>query len=180
MRSSRRRWSPVSFVRPGSPGCRLNGPRDGGCEPAQPACARGRRRPASRRRLLVAGFVVLFAYLPHWIVGDDYTRFDDIERLLHRGELSDSRYSLVMPLVSAPLLLIGEVVRSPAWWASRFNVVVVAAGALIALPAPARPGRSRFAAQLLLVLLFASLLTNRLRDYNAEVFTGTLFALGLI
>src|SRR4051794_22110862 len=145
--------------------------------------SRLRERPTSAgvdTVLLIAGFAVLFAYRPHWIVGDDYTRFDDIERLLHRGELSDSRYSLVMPLVSAPLLLIGEIVRSPAWWASRFNVVLVAAGALIAYRLLRDRVDRGLLRKLLLVLLFASFLTNRLRDYNAEVFTGTLFALGLI
>ena len=65
---------------------------------------------------------------PHALAGDDLIRFDDIERLLHDGDLSDSKFSLVMPLASAPFLLPGEVVASPRWWAARFNVIVVAVG----------------------------------------------------
>src|SRR5207245_124430 len=84
---------------------------------------RTRRSLASSRRvtlveggLLVVGFVVLFVLLPHQLMGDDFTRFSDVERLIHHGELSDSRFSLVMPLFSVPVLLIGEVLRTPEWW----------------------------------------------------------------
>jgi len=130
--------------------------------------------------LLVVGFLVLFVLLPHELKGDDFARFNEVERLLHHGELSDDRYSLVMPLVSAPFLLLGEVVRSPMWWAAHFNVIVVAVGALLFL----RLFRGRVDGALLrrflLILLFASLLTNRLRDYNAEVLTATLVSLGLV
>jgi hypothetical protein len=130
--------------------------------------------------LLVGGLAVLFFLLPHALAGDDLTRFDDIERLLHDGDVSDSRFSLVMPLVSAPFLLLGEVVASPEWWAARFNVIVVAVGLLVGF----RLVRTRIDEGLLrqfaLVLLFASLLTNRLRDYNAEVLTATLVAIGIV
>ena len=57
------------------------------------------------------------------------------------------RYSLVMPLVSSPLLLLGEAVRSPEWWAAHFNVFVVAAGAVGRLRPPPRPRRRQPAAK---------------------------------
>jgi hypothetical protein len=130
--------------------------------------------------LIVSGLLVLVAFLPHALAGDDKTRFADIEQLLHHGHASDSRYSLVMPLLSAPFLLLGEIVGSPAAWAARFNVLVVALGLLVAF----RLLRGRIDHRLLrtaaLVLLAASFLTNRLRDYDAEVLTTTLVVLGLI
>jgi hypothetical protein len=130
--------------------------------------------------LLVVGFGVLLVLLPHSLMGDDFARFTDVENLLHHGHLSDSRYSLVMPLVSVPLLLVGEVLRTPEWWAAHFNLFVVAAGALLLfwiLRDRVDRGQLRKA---LLVLLFASLLTNRLRDYNAEVLTATLVTIGIV
>jgi hypothetical protein len=130
--------------------------------------------------LLVGGLAVLFFLLPHGLAGDDLTRFDDIERLLHHGDLSESRFSLVMPLVSAPFLLLGEVVASPEWWAARFNVIVVAIGLVVAFPLLRTRIDERLFRQFALVLLFASLLTNRLRDYNAEVLTATLVAIGIV
>ena len=85
-----------------------------------------------------------------------------------------------MPLLSSPFLLLGSLLGSPEWWAARFNVIVVAAGSYLAW----RLVRDRIDAtlyrRLLLVLLFASYLTNRLRDYNAEVLTATLIALGIL
>jgi hypothetical protein len=136
--------------------------------------------PVAETALLLAGFALLFAYLPHGLVGDDFTRFRDIEDLLHHGKLSDSPFSLVMPLFSTPFLLLGEVVRSPEWWASRFNAIVVGTAALAVfclLRGRVDPSLLR---RLLLILLFASFLTNRLRDYNAEVLTSTLVAVGLL
>ena len=130
--------------------------------------------------LLVVGFVVLFVLLPHQLMGDDFTRFSDVERLIHHGELSDSRFSLVMPLFSVPVLLIGEVLRTPEWWAAHFNVIVVAVVSLLTLLLLRDRGDLRHLRRVLLILLFASFLTNRLRDYNAEVLTATLVALGLV
>lgn len=132
------------------------------------------------RVLIVAGFGVLFFLLPHALVGDDNQRFSDIELLLHHGRLSDSRYSLVAPLLSVPVLALGSVVESPAWWAARFNVIVVAAA--VAVSCWLLRGRvdPRLLRLVVLVLLFASFLTDRLRDYNAEVVTAALVTVGII
>lgn len=130
--------------------------------------------------LIAVGFVVMFAVLPHALANDDVTRLSDIELLIHHGGLSSSRYSLVMPIVSSPLLLIGELVKTPAWWAERFNVVAVASGALVVwrLLRPTVDARSM--RLVLLVLVYASFLTNRLRDYNAELLTATLVTVGIV
>jgi len=115
------------------------------------------RTAAVERALLLVGFLVLFALLPHGLAGDDFTRFADIEQLLHHGSLSNSRYSILMPLISAPVLLVGEIVRSPEWWAARFNVIVVAAGALVVFRLLRDHVDRRVLRQALLLLLFASL-----------------------
>ena len=88
--------------------------------------------------------------------------------------------SLVMPLFSLPLLLVGEVVRTPEWWAARFNVILVAVAAALMLFLLRDRGDLRQLRRVLLILLFASFLTNRLRDYNAEIFTAALVAIGLV
>jgi hypothetical protein len=130
--------------------------------------------------LIVAGFAVLLVLLPHTLGSDDKIRFGDIEQLLHHGKLSDSKYSLVMPLVSSPFLLLGELIGSPEGWAARFNVIVVAVGSGVAFGLTRGHADPRVLRKTVLVLLFASLLTERLRDYNAEVLTATLVAVGLL
>lgn len=116
----------------------------------------------------------------HQVLGDGIYRFRDIQNLLYHGHLTYSHFSLVMPLASVPFLLLGHLVESQEWWAARFNVIVVAAGALAAwrlLRGRADPALLR---RTLLMLLAASLLANQLRDYNAEVFSGALVALGIL
>ena len=138
------------------------------------------RRAAFETALIVVGFFVLLFVLPHELNGDDTIRFYDIEQLIHHGHLTDSKFSLVGPLASAPLLLLGEVVSSPAWWAGRFNLFVVAAGlvaAYVFTRGRIAPGLFRTFA---LILLFASFLTDRLRNYGAEPFTAALFVLGAL
>ena len=139
-----------------------------------------RRSAVLERGLIVAGFGVLFFFLPHALAGDDNQRFSDIELLLHHGRLSDSKYSLVMPLLSVPVLLLGNVVESPLWWAARFNVIVVAAGVAVSCWLLRGRADPRLLRLIVLVLLFASYLTDRLRDYNAEVLTATLVTVGII
>lgn len=138
-----------------------------------------RRRAQLETGLIVVGFLVLFCLLPHQLRNDDRVRLHDIEQLLH-GHLTHSKYSLVMPLVSAPMILLGNLTGMTVGWALHFNAVVVAAGVLIAyrlLRGRVDPRMFRLS---VLVLLFASFLTGRLRDYDVEVLTATLVALGII
>jgi hypothetical protein len=138
------------------------------------------RHAVLERGLVVAGFGVLFFLLPHSLVGDDTQRFSDIEQLLHHGRLSKSKYSLVMPLLSVPVLELGNVVESPAWWAARFNVIVVAATVAVSFWLLRGRADPRLLRLIVLVLLFASFLTDRLRDYNAEVMTASLVTVGIV
>ena len=131
--------------------------------------------------LIVGGLFVLFFLLPHGLFGDDLVRFDDLEQLLHSGHLTKSHYSLTMPISSVPVLSLGKLVESRTWWAARFNVIVVADRGARRVPAASRADRSAaLPARPARPLLFASFLTNRLRDYSPEVLTATLVSLGII
>jgi hypothetical protein len=128
----------------------------------------------------VAGFAIVFFVSGHEVLGDGLTRLSDVQNLIYNGYLTDSRYSLVMPLASVPVMLVGHVVESQEWWAARFNVIVVAVGALLAwrlLRGRTDPGLLR---RTLLLLLGASLVAHELRGYDAEVFSATLVTLGVL
>jgi hypothetical protein len=129
--------------------------------------------------LLAGGFLVLFLVLPHALEGDDFTRYDDLQQLLDHGRLTDGKLSLLMPLASAPVVLLGRVVESQIWWAARFNVLVVAAAALVVGALLRDRVSGTVLRRALLVLLFASLLTNRLRAYDAEVLSAALLTVGI-
>ena len=138
------------------------------------------RRSLFEGGLLAAGFLIVFFVAGHEVLGDGIYRFRDIQNLLYHGHLTYSHFSLVMPLASVPFLLLGHVVESQEWWAARFNVIVVAAGALVAWRLLRGRADLALLRRTLLLLLAASLLANQLRDYNAEVFSATLLVLGIL
>jgi len=130
--------------------------------------------------LIALGLVVSFAALPHRLENDGAERFAGIEALLHHGTLADNKRSLVMPLLSAPFLLLGQVVVSPEWWAVRFNTIVVGLAALTAFRLLGA-GRDRvLLRKALLVLVGASFLTSGLRGYEVAISTGALVSVGVL
>lgn len=82
-----------------------------------PADAEFDRRAAFEWCLIAVGLMVMLLCLPRELFHDDNVRLSDIETLLHHGHLTNSQYSLVMPLFSLPVLLLGEFIHSPAAWA---------------------------------------------------------------
>jgi hypothetical protein len=139
----------------------------------------GRATALVETALLATGVGLLLFVSPHALTGDDNSRFASIENLLHNGELDESRYSLIGPLLSVPALLLGEVVRTPQWWAERVNVLAVGiALALAYLLLRDRVDR-RLLRRFFLILLFASMLTERFSGFNAEGLTVGLVGLGI-
>lgn len=138
------------------------------------------RRRLVEIALIALGFYVLLFLLPHHLAGDDGQRFQDIELLRTQGKLSASRFSLAMPLLSLPFLALGSLIKSPEWWATRFNVILVGGAAAAAMFALRGRIDGRLLRRFLLVLLFASLLTYHLRTYNTEVGDAVFVTLGLI
>jgi hypothetical protein len=137
------------------------------------------RAAAAETALIALAFTVLFFFLPHHLEGDDWPRLGDIQSLMH-GHLSSDKYSLVMPLLSAPFERLDWAFGSPTYLIERFNVVVVAIGTLVAWRLVRdRVDRGLFR-KCVLVLLFASTVTNALRGFGAEVTTSTLVAVGML
>jgi len=137
-------------------------------------------RAALETGLIVAAFAALFFLLPRDLRGDDITRLRDITVLLGRGQLTSSRFSLVEGLISAPVLLLGHLTQSRAWWAAHFNTIALAAGVAAAWGLLHRRMDARLFRLSVLVLLCASFMTSRLRDYNGETVTAVLVTLGIL
>jgi hypothetical protein len=129
--------------------------------------------------LILSGFVLLFFALSHSLRGDDVARFGELQALLEHGRLTDGPFSLVGPLLSAPVVLLGRIGPSETWWAARFNVLCVAAGSAIVWRTVGDRVSPQLLRRTLLVLLAASFLTSELRNYGTEVVTATLLAAGV-
>ena len=146
---------------------------------SKPAIARS---PYPRAELADWLFLVLglgcLAAGPHSLGGDGVRRFEALATLLERGELSPVKYSLVGPLLSTPLWLIGRAFSAAPKVTAYFNLLLFVAG-LFALHALLRrilsPAVSR---KLLLLLVFASMFPNHQIHYYAEPLTALLFGIG--
>lgn len=136
-----------------------------------------------RRRtewFLIGLGVVFYLFLfPHSIGGDGSSRFEALLALLNKGEIRPMLYSYVHPLVSAPLYYLGELVKTPFWWVSRFNTFVF----LLTAWALWRFFRREWSApqsRLFLLLLFcASMFPKHITDFYSEVFCACLAALAI-
>ena len=96
-----------------------------------------------------------------------------------QGRLSPLNYSLIGPLFSAPLWLLGRAADNPVGWVLQFNLLCLAAG-LLALYLVLRPHVDRrVLGTLLLLLVAASMFPNHVRYYYGEVFTAICVGAGL-
>ncbi len=71
---------------------------------------------------------------------------------------------LVMPLFSLAVLLLGEFIHSPAAWASRFNILVVAVSITVAGRLSLRRPEARLVRHSALLTLSASYLVVSMRN----------------
>ena len=130
--------------------------------------------------LLVSGAALLIFVLPHEIEGDGRIRYLALAELIEWHGVSRTPYSLVGPLVSAPLYFLGKFVGTPDWWCARFNTFVFLAG-LWAMGTLLRDRMDRQTRDtFLLLLMAASMFPYHLEGYFAEVFTAVCVAVGLL
>jgi hypothetical protein len=130
--------------------------------------------------LIVVGFAGMFFLLPRMDWGDGSVRYFQLTALLEQGTVPEGKYSMVGPLFSVPLWLMGEIVGSPGWWTFRYNLLLLVGGVAFVwfalrdrLP---RPLLRRF----ILLLVFASMFAHHQLGYNGEMFTAILVLTGSV
>lgn len=130
--------------------------------------------------LLLLGLLATLS-VPRHIGGDDLVRFVELDALLRHGQNRASTYSLMGPLFSTPLWLLGHHLGpTPQRWCVFYNFLLFGAGlwTLNVLLRGAIPDKVR--QSFLLLLLFGSMFPNHLQHYGAEPFTALLAAIGLV
>jgi hypothetical protein len=141
-----------------------------------PAFGENLWRPA----LATLGLILLFAKLPHAVTADGLVRFEAILVLLEKHRLSDMAYSIIGPLFSIPLYLLGHDKFDAAWWCARYNTFVFAAS-LAGMYALLRNRVERTVLwNFVLLLIAASMFPHALRDYFGETFTVACVAIGIL
>ena len=130
--------------------------------------------------LIVAGLLALLLLLPHQLNADGLYRFQGLSELLETGKLSNIRYSLVGPLFSTPLYLLGKIYLTPAWWVERYNLLLFAISLLVMYWLLKDRMDRRLIRKFFLILLAASMFATHLSYYFGEVFTSLCVAIGII
>jgi len=128
---------------------------------------------------LVVGWMLLLLLIPHHIGGDGPYRYEAIEKLIEHGQVSSGLYSLIGPLFSAPLYLLGKWIGTPEWWVARFNTILFGLGTLLIHQLLKHSISSRLLRRFLLLTMLASMMSQELLGYGAEVFNSVSVAAGL-
>ncbi|PWT75382.1 MAG: hypothetical protein C5B60_05390 [Chloroflexi bacterium] len=130
--------------------------------------------------LIVAGFAANLIVLPRDLTSDSSLRFAELSRLLTEHTLSPQRFSLVGPIFASPLWFLGQVNQSSAWWCLRYNAVLLGLGMLVFyLLLRNRLDRSLLR-QFFILLIFASMLTQQLTDFDGEIFSALAVMIGAL
>ena len=130
--------------------------------------------------LIIAGLIILLFATPHEIYSDDLQRFKALSELLTQGKISDIPYSMVGPLFSAPLWLLGKLCQTPAWWCARYNFFLFAGGILLMYFMLRRHLCGTILRRFLLILIFGSMFPHHQTWYYGEVFTAVLVGIGIL
>jgi hypothetical protein len=128
---------------------------------------------------LVVGWMFLLFLVPHHISGDGPLRYQAIEALIEHRQISPVMYSLIGPLFSAPLYLLGKWIGTPEWWVARFNTIFFGLGALLIHQLLQHSISSRLLRRFLLLTMLASMMSQELLGYGAEAFNSVSVAAGL-
>ncbi len=135
---------------------------------------------AATRALLPVTMLLFAASLHYYISGDGMDRYHELQALLSHGALSAGKYSLIGPLFSTPLYLLGAALGSSEVGIVFFNVLLFLAG-LLMLRAFLRPLLDeRTLRVFLLLLLVGSMFPAAAASYYGEMYTAIFVAVELV
>ena len=129
--------------------------------------------------LVAAGLALLFFFHFHDVSGDARPRYEALVGLIEHGVVSTTPYSMVGPLVSTPVYLLGRVYASPDWWLARFTAILLALGLVVAYRLTRREDRT-IVRRFLMLIVAASMFPHYVRGYGPEAFTAVFVGVGLL
>ncbi len=127
--------------------------------------------------LILAGLVAL-VLLPFNVSGDGAIRFRFMQTLVHELQIAPMRYSMIGPLLSFPLWLVGSLFANPEAIISRYNFILFACGLFMMFHWLKPYFEGKFLVTFLLILSFGTVFPGHLIDFYGEVFSAVFLALG--
>lgn len=131
--------------------------------------------------LLILGLFIAAVTIQPSIAGDGAVRFQVLEALMNGTALPQSKYSIIHPLISYPLAVVADVLGFEYRGAVRyFNILLMLAlGQYIFRKVAALKGK-RFATDMALLILGASMLPPSLASFYGEVLTAFTLVAGYL
>jgi len=121
--------------------------------------------------LVAAGLALLFFFHFHDVSGDARPRYEALVGLIEHGVVSTTPYSMVGPLVSTPVYLLGRVYASPDWWLARFAAILLALGLVVAYRLTRREDRA-IVRRFFMLIVAASMFPHYVRGYGPKPSRG--------
>ncbi|MBO0777813.1 MAG: hypothetical protein J2P37_03205 [Ktedonobacteraceae bacterium] len=129
--------------------------------------------------LIVVGLLATFFLLPRTLGNDGALRYKDLVALLSH-QAADSKYSLIGPIFSLPLLLIGRKLGHPEDWIRVYNQVLFALSLLINYFVLRNHIDRGLLRKFFLLLIVASMFVAHLAFFYGEVFTALCAGFGIL
>ena len=132
--------------------------------------------------LIIAGLLLATLQLPHRTGNDGDIRYHDLLRLLSTHSLfqPESWYSIIGPLFSTPMLLLGERLGHPGEWICFYNVTLFSLCLLLSYFLLRNYVDRALLRKFFLVLIYCSMFVAHLSFYYGEVFTALCVGFGVL
>ncbi len=132
--------------------------------------------------LIIIGLMAVALLLPRQTGPDGSKRYQDLVNLLstHRLFQPHSRYSLIGPVFSTPLLWIGEQLGQPQQWICLYNLTLFAFCLLASYFLLRNHVDRALLRKFFLVLIYGSMFIAHLTFYYGEVFTALCVGFGVL
>jgi hypothetical protein len=131
--------------------------------------------------LIIVGLMFVILLLPRQIGGDGTFRYNDLVSFLSTHNLyqPNSRYSLIGPLFSSPLLWIGIQLHDPVEWANLYNWTLFSLCLLVSYCLLRNHVDRALLRKFFLILIYGSMFVAHLAFYFGEVFTALFVGFGV-
>ncbi len=132
--------------------------------------------------LIVIGLGAMWYWLPRRIFSDGDLRLFAVIDLINHGKISSMGYSLIGPLFSVPMLLLGkfDTRLSMFWLSGQYNKILLALTMLVIYLVLKDHVDRRLLRIFFLVLIVASMFGNNVTYFAGETFTACCVAIGTL
>src|SRR2546426_781030 len=130
--------------------------------------------------LVISGLLLLAAVLRFEVSGDGAIRYRMLQMFVDEHRVAAEQYSLVHPITSIPLYIMGKIAGQPQRVVERFNLFIFCGMLLVIYRRLSSWTDSQLLCRWFLVMLTCSMFLHHLRMFYTEVFSTAGIVVGLV